>query len=181
MSRFAEDSPEFAAGSDTLARVIGRSAGWDQVTDPMWDVPAVEGRVPTRDRRDSFGSSSHQSRGGSAEPVRHQAQPDQQQGTEESLPLFPPSLSRSPSPYERSFAFRRVLLPHLRGMMYEQLNGDQRAEVHMRWAYDYSDRKDRGGTAANPPRVIESPSSHTPSLSPPSVRCLTLHSYRHSC
>ena len=92
------------------------------------------------------------------------------------FPLCPLALLRHTT--YRAFAFRRILLPHMSGLTYDELHGAQRSEVHVRWSYDRIWRRKRSGTAANPPRVVESPSTHSPSLSPPSVRRSNSPSFR---
>ena len=88
------------------------------------------------------------------------------------LPAYKPLPPRSPSPYDLFFAFRRIRLPHMQGLSYDELNGAQRSEVHVRWVYDAIVRDDLGGTDMYPSRVVETPvPSHSPPLSSPSVCC----------
>ena len=137
---------------NTIDRIIGRSRNWTTITDPMYEsVTRADDGAPHRSRDGTAAAKAHVQEA-------QESQEEVDEGTDNTLPLFSPLPPRSPESYDGHFASLKIILPHMRGLTYDDLDGAGRAEVHKRWVEDYQARRPFCGTATpRPPRVFESP------------------------
>lgn len=119
-------------------------------------VPArrTEGNAPPRGTPSDDEPLHHRSTAVSDEA---QVVSDDQEEGMNSFSPFSPLPPRSPESFDEYFRSRKVLLPHMSGLTYDDLDGVGRAEVHKRWVDDQTARRPFRFTATPmPPRVLES-------------------------